>query len=151
MKPRDGPPTTCFRQGKPKITQLTPFLSLDRIDGTRYRRNLRLTLRTFVVLEKHNLSDAHLASLSVEELEKVFLKHLPEMPQEIQCRWEKQGGFWSIRSIRILFDMLDRFDRFDIRINAKKNKNAMFWRIKPSVPGFFWIGIRFEKIPGRSA
>ena len=32
-----------------------------------------------------------------------------------------------------------------------KTRNASFWRIKPIVPGFFRIGIRFERIPGRSA
>ena len=33
----------------------------------------------------------------------------------------------------------------------KKMQNATFWRIKPIVPGFVRIGIRFERIPGRSA
>ena len=33
----------------------------------------------------------------------------------------------------------------------KKNENATFEGIKPIVLGFFRIGIRFERIPGRSA
>ena len=61
-----------------------------------------------------------------------------------------QGGLRSIRSIRIVFDMFDRFDRFDIQ-KTQKFRNATFEGIKPIVPGFFRIGIRFERIPGRSA
>ena len=58
-----------------------------------------------------------------------------------------QGGPRSIRSIRIVFDT---FDRFDIR-TTQKFPNANFEGIKSIVPGFFRIGIRFERIPGRLA
>ena len=33
----------------------------------------------------------------------------------------------------------------------KKHQNATFEGMKPNVPEFFRIGIRFERIPGRSA
>ena len=39
----------------------------------------------------------------------------------------------------------------DDRLNSSKSGNATFWRIKAIVPGFVRIGIRFERIPGRSA
>ena len=35
--------------------------------------------------------------------------------------------------------------------NVTKMENASFEGIKPNVPGFFRIGFRFERIPGRSA
>ena len=37
------------------------------------------------------------------------------------------------------------------RLKVQKMQKATFWRIKPNVPGFFRIGFRFERIPGRSA
>ncbi len=57
----------------------------------------------------------------------------------------------GLRSIQIVFDniMFDRFDRFDIR-KKQKIRNAFFEGIKPTVPGFFRIRFRFERIPGRS-
>ena len=71
---------------------------------------------------------------------------LTHMEFILRCS-RNQGGLRSIRSIRIVFDM---FDRFDIQ-KTQKFRNATFEGIKPIVPGFFRIGIRFERIPGRSA
>ena len=58
-----------------------------------------------------------------------------------------QGGLRSIRSMRIVFDI---FDRFDVQ-KTQKFRNATFEGIEPIVPGFFRIGIRLERIPGRLA
>ena len=55
------------------------------------------------------------------------------------------------QSISRTVDCFDRFDEFDIRTNANKTHNAIFCRLKPIVPGFVRIGIRFERILGRSA
>ena len=71
----------------------------------------------------------------------------------VRCRVSRsssQGGLLSIRSIRIVFDMFDRFDRFDIQ-QTQKCRNANFEGIQPIVPGFFRIGIWFERILGRLA
>ena len=45
-----------------------------------------------------------------------------------------------------------RSNRIEYRIDRiEKMRNATFEGIKPNVPGFFRIGIRFERISGRSA
>ena len=45
-----------------------------------------------------------------------------------------------------------RSNRNEYRIDRiEKTQNATFEGIKPNVPGFFRIGIRFERISGRSA
>ena len=61
---------------------------------------------------------------------------------------------------RTAFDRYDRYgncsicsiDPIDsIFEKVRKIQNATFEGIKPIVPGFFRIGFRFERIPGRSA
>ena len=45
-----------------------------------------------------------------------------------------------------------RSNRNEYRVDrSEKTQNATFERIKPNVPGFFRIGIQFERISGRSA
>ena len=79
-----------------------------------------------------------------------FIDHIAEEIDEAESCQSLQGDLRSIRSIRIVFDMFDRFDRFDIQ-KMQKFRNATFEGIKSIVPGFFRIGIRFERISGRSA
>lgn len=82
--------STCFIQGTPKILMLTPFLSYDRnIDEKTYARNLRLTLKTYLVLTTERLTDAELDGMSVAELEAVFADKFKKLPPHLQKRWKK--------------------------------------------------------------
>ena len=66
-------------------------------------------------------------------------------------------SFGSIDLVDLVFDpSVDRsigsIDSVDaVFEETLKVKNATFGRIKPIVPGFFRIGFRFERVPGRSA
>ena len=75
----------------------------------------------------------------------------PNVPRffRIGIRFERILGRWA-QFLQKLHFAFFRFDRFDIP-KTQKLRNATFEGIKPIVPGFFRIGIRFERIPGRSA
>ena len=57
----------------------------------------------------------------------------------------------SGRSTTTLGRSIDRIEMNIESIESQKTQNVTFEGIKPIVPGFFRIGIRFERISGRSA
>ena len=82
-----------------------------------------------------------------------------ELEQQLQASVDERMQA-KTSSIRAAFDRYDRYgncsicsiDPIDsIFEKVRKIQNATFEGIKPIVPGFFRIGFRFERIPGRSA
>ena len=84
-----GERKTSFVNGKPKIVLLS-WVPLDRFgDEKKYKHNLRITLRSYFVLEQHGLSDAILASYDTPQLEDMIRKYSRDMPLKISKQWQK--------------------------------------------------------------
>lgn len=84
-----GERKTSFVNGKPKIVLLS-WVPLDRFgDDKKYKHNLRITLRSYLVLEEHGLSDAILASYDTPQLEDMMRKYSRDMPVNISKQFQK--------------------------------------------------------------
>ena len=85
----NGVRRTGFVHGVPKIVVL-PWIPLDRLpDAKKYKHNIRITLRTYIVLGKYGSSDAILGACDVGQLEDMMRQRIPDMPKHIAKLWAK--------------------------------------------------------------